>query len=324
MASIQKTAKGYRVQVQIKGQRDSATFGNKKEAQLWAAQREIDFQLASKGRSGEITTTHDAFKRYADEVSVNHKGKRWEEIRLEKMRREFPKVMLSKVTHDHVIRWRDQRLSEVGSSSVLREMKLLNQVFEQCCSMEWRLLSDNPCKGVKRPKESAHRTRVITRPEIRVMLRELGYPALTLPRHAVAYAFLLALRTGMRQGELAGIAWDDVRESFIRLHDTKNGTLRDVPLSGKARRLITKLRGYHPESVFHISAASIDTHFRNAKTRAKLTGFTWHDSRHTAATWIGQSGKLQLLELCKMFGWSDPKMAMIYFNPSADDLARKL
>lgn len=40
--------------------------------------------------------------------------------------------------------------------------------------------------------------------------------------------------------------------------------------------------------------------------------------------WIGRSGKLQLLELCKMFGWSDPKMAMIYFNPSADDLANKL
>jgi len=33
---------------------------------------------------------------------------------------------------------------------------------------------------------------------------------------------------------------------------------------------------------------------------------------------------VQLLELCKMFGWSDPKMAMIYFNPSANDLANKL
>ncbi len=57
---------------------------------------------------------------------------------------------------------------------------------------------------------------------------------------------------------------------------------------------------------------------------AGLSRFTFHDTRHTAATWIGRSGKLQLLELCKMFGWSDPKMAMIYFNPSADDLANKL
>ena len=27
---------------------------------------------------------------------------------------------------------------------------------------------------------------------------------------------------------------------------------------------------------------------------------------------------------CKAFGWSDPKMAMVYFNPTGDDLAGKL
>jgi integrase len=325
MASIQKTVKGYRVQVQVKGQRDSATFDTKREAQLWAAQKEIEFQTVAKGKAGSITTTHDAFERYKTEVSVKHKGERWESVRLDKMMREFPKLMLDKVGAAHIIKWRDSRLAEVSGSSVLREMKLLSAVFERCCSVEWRLLSANPCKGVDRPKESPHRKRTISKTEIKVMLRELGYPALTLPRHAVAHAFLLALRTGMRQGELAAIEWPNVHPKFIHT-DSKSMIefTRDVPLSVKARRIVDKMRGYNDQSMFNITAASIDTHFRNAKTRAKLSGFTFHDSRHTAATWIGRSGKFELIELCKAFGWKDPKHALIYFNPTGDDLADKL
>jgi len=290
---------------------------------LWAAQKEIEFQTIAKGKAGSIKTTHDAFARYAGEVSITHKGERWEVVRLNKMTREFPRVMLDKLTAEHVQKWRDMRLREVGPASVLREMKLLGSVFEQC-RKEWKWLAINPCSDVRKPTAPQHRTRVISRHEIKVMLRTLGYPARTRPRHAVAHAFLLALRTGMRQGELASIQWSDVHPSFIRLPDTKNGEVRDVPLSTKARRIVAKMRGYHPTTVFDITAGSIDTHFRNAKSRAKLTGFVWHDSRHTAATWIGASGKLQLIELCKMFGWSDPKQAMIYFNPSANDLACKL
>lgn len=324
MAYFEKTSKGqHRAHVQIKGQRNSATFATKREAQLWAAQKEIEFQAHAGGKSGEIKSTHDAFTRYADEIAPAHKGAQWEIVRLEKMKREFPRVLLSKLTSTHVQEWRDTRLQSVGNASVLREMKLLNSVFEQC-RKEWKWLAINPCKDVRRPVSPPSRERVITRVEIRVMLRALGYPKRVLPRHAVAHAFLLALRTGMRQGELASIQWGMVFPNFIRLPDTKNGTLRDVPLSPKAKRIVKLMRGYNDVSMFDITAASIDTHFRNAKARARLSGFTFHDSRHTAATWLGNSGKLSLMEFCKVFGWKDPRHALIYFNPSADDLAGKM
>ena len=324
MAYFEKTKKGYRAHIEIMGQRASDTFPNKKEAQLWAAQKEIEFRAIGKGRASTITTTTKAFERYRDEISPTHKGERWERLRLDKMAREFPLVMLSKLTSDHVIKWRNDRRGKVGASSVLREMKLLNSVFEQCKSKEWALLVDNPCDGVERPKEAPHRTRTISCLEVRQVLRALGFPKRDLPRHAVAHAFLLALLTGMRQGELAAITWDNVKPNYIHLPDTKNGKSRDVPLSSMARAVVERMRGYSPTSMFAITAASIDTHFRNAKTRAGLVGFTWHDTRHTAATRIGRSGRLQLIELCKMFGWSDPKMAMVYFNPTGDDLANKL
>ena len=326
MAYYEKTKKGYRAHVEIMGQRASDSFPNKKEAQLWAAQKEIEFRAVGTGKASGITTTHQALMRYRDEITPTHKGARWEHVRLEKMIREFPLVMLDKLTSDHVIKWKTERRGKVGDSSVLREMKLLNSVFEQCKTKEWKLLVHNPCEGVERPKEAAHRTRTINTKEIRRMLKAMDYPARTLPRHAAAHAMLLALATGMRQGELAGITWDNVKPKYITVSgkSMEKEFLRDVPLSPLAKAIVNRMRGYHETSVFNITAGSIDTHFRNARKRAGLSGFTFHDTRHTAATWIGRSGKLTLMEMCKAFGWKDPKMALVYFNPSGDDLADKL
>jgi integrase len=323
MASFEKVKVGVRVHVQVRGQRDSATFSTKREAQLWAAQREIDLQTMAQGREGSIRTVQDAFDRYAREVSPDHKGARWEAVRLAKLGREFDRVMLDKLTTAHVVRWRDLRLLQVGPASVLREMKLLSAVFEQC-RKEWKWLIVNPAKDVRKPTAPPHRERVLSLNEIKRLLRALGYPGRTLPRHAVAHAMLLALRTGMRQGELAGLRWEDVWPDFVRLHDTKNGTARDVPLSAKARRLLEKMRGYSTDLVYRTKAGNIDVLFRAAKTRAGVSGCVWHDTRHTAATWIGSTGRLNLMEFCKMFGWRDPRHAMIYFNPTASNLAAKL
>jgi len=34
--------------------------------------------------------------------------------------------------------------------------------------------------------------------------------------------------------------------------------------------------------------------------------------------------RLDVLELCRMFGWSSTKHALVYFNASASDIARRL
>lgn len=321
MSSIKPWRNGYRALLWVKGQRDSRTFDTKRAAQLWAAQRTIDLQTIAAGQEGSLRTVQDAFDKYAGEVSPTHKGERWEAVRLAKLGRDFPRLTIDKLNATHIQQWRDRRLKDVGPASVLREMKLLNSVFEQA-RREWRWLTVNPCTEVRKPSAPAHRNLVISRQEARLILRALDYPRRDTARHSVAHAFLLAMRTGMRAGELAAMTWLDVHDGFVRLPKTKNGTARDVPLSAKARRILGKMRGYHQESVFGVSAGSIDVHFRAARARAGLSGMTWHDTRHTAATWI--AGKLELLELCKMFGWRDPKQAMIYFNPSASDLARKL
>lgn len=69
-------------------------------------------------------------------------------------------------------------------------------------------------------------------------------------------------------------------------------------------------------------ATTLDAMFRKYRERAGLDGFTFHDTRHTAATWLAQ--RLHVLDLCRVFGWKGTNRAMTYYNPTASEIARRL
>jgi integrase len=127
----------------------------------------------------------------------------------------------------------------------------------------------------------------------------------------------------MRAGELCGLTWDRVHDGYCRTPHKVGRTaasLRDVPLTPKAMRIIGKMRGFDPALVFGLKTASLDAMFRKYRERAGLDGFTFHDTRHTAATWLAR--KIDVLTLCKVFGWSRMDQALTYYNPKASDIAR--
>lgn len=326
MASFTQTAKGWRAQLFVKGQRDSGTFPTKKEAQQWAGAREAELRQAVLKGEGSVKTLADAMDRYGEEVAEKHRGWRNELVRLNafKGQKGFPaRKKLADVTSDDLGRWRDARLAVNARGSVLRDMTLLSSVFETA-RVEWKWISVNPMKDVRRPAEPDHRERVISPREVLAMCHALGYrggPVRSVGQ-AVAVCFLAALRTGMRAGELCGLEWSDVFPAHCRLHITKNGSARDVPLSRRARAHIEKMRGYDDTLVFGLKSQSLDAMFRKYRQRAGLAGFTFHDSRHTAATMLAR--KVNALDLCKMFGWKNTKMALVYYNPSAADIAARL
>jgi len=324
MATPVKTAQGnWRIQLEIDGKRVSKTLPTRKEVVAWALSAE------GKIRSGprSTRTLADALDRYAEEVSEHHRGWAKEQIRLRAFLKHpsFPgKVFLDELKPDHIAAWRDARLKTTARGSVLRDMGLLSAVLETA-RLEWRWVPTNVCRDVRKPAEPDHRERLITGPEIRTMLRTLGHggPVRTVSQ-ACAMAFLMALVTGMRAGEICGLKWSDMQASSARLEMTKNGSARQVPLSSTAQRLVERMRGWDTDLVFGIKSQTLDALFRKARAKAGLSGFTFHDSRHTAATRIGKSGKLQLLEMCRMFGWKNTNQALVYFNMTARELAAKL
>ena len=330
MASIIKTASGYRAQVYVLGQRDSSTFRTRREAVDWAARRATEMRERAAMEPGERVTLLETLARYSAEVSPTKKGVRWEQLRLGLFGRskDLPTARpISKVTPEQIAAWRDERLKKVSCSTVVRELSLLSSVFEHART-EWRLIKINPVGDVRRPAMPDHREVVISRSEIKQMLRAMRFRWRRRPDsvgQAAAVLFVVALRTGMRAGELCGLTWDRVYADYCTTpHKTgrTKASLRSVPLEPKARALIEQMRGWDDVMVFGIKSASLDSLFRRYRTRAGLSGFTFHDSRHTAATWIAR--RIDVLDLCKMFGWSDIKQALTYYNPTASAIAGRI
>jgi integrase len=140
-------------------------------------------------------------------------------------------------------------------------------------------------------------------------------------QQAAAVCFVLALMTGMRAGELCGLKPGDVMPDHLKIRSGKTGK-RDVPLTPTAVRVLQMLDGWSGDTLLGIKAQTLDAFFRRARDKAGLVGFTFHDTRHTAATRLAQ--RLHVLDLCKVFGWKSTTRALTYFNPSAGDLAKRM
>ena len=327
MASIQKTPQGYRVQIKKRGVRDSRLLPTRREAVEWAAAREAEIVRQADSPPGDLHTLADALDRYEREVSPSKRGEAWEGRRFAAFKQQglLPLTLpLSQITPGHFAVYRDARRQSVSAGTVLRELTLLSAVFT-VARREWRWVESNPVADVKRPAAPAHRDRTINVREIRILLRSCGYARgkpIRSVSQAVGACFLVALRTGMRAGELCSLEWRHVHERYCHLPITKSGGSRDVPLSRSALRAIRQAGGWDDVLVFGLKRQTLDALFRRHRDLAGLSGFTFHDSRHTAATIL--SRRVDVLTLCKIFGWSSTSQALTYYNPSAASIADML
>jgi len=325
MASIKAHGERWRVFVCVAGQRKTKVLRTKREALAWASATESVLRELARQTPAERFTLAQALERYRDEVTPRKRSHRWEEKRIGALLRmqSLPLALpLGKVTTAHLARWRDARMALVASGTMLRDIGLLSAVFETA-RRDWQWISANPLRDMGKPRRPDHRDRTITLAEVRTMLHTLGHsrgPCRSMSQ-AVARVFLFALRTGMRAGEICGLTWDRVHADHVRLPVTKTRP-RLVPLEQRARRLVESMRGWDDVLVFGVGRQTVDALFRRARDRAGLSGFTFHDARHTAATRL--AGKLDVLTLCKVFGWSSPAQAMAYYNPSPGEIARRM
>ena len=328
MASIRQRANGWRAEVCVNGIRDSATLDTKAQAKAWAAQREVD--LRNDGRLGQKSTKTfgQALERYRDEVSPTRKGAKWEITRLNMILRDFPRLCgrkLAVLSTDDFVSWRNERSASVSAASVRREANLLSAVLS-VARTEWKWIGINPMSDLKKPPKAAHRDRRITEDEQERLLMALGHSDATPQTHTqqIGVAFLLALETAMRAGEIYGLQWQHVNlpERYVTLPDTKNGTKRHVPLSRRAVALLEQMRGIHSQRVFTVSGDSASVLFAKARRRTQIADLRFHDTRHEALTRLAK--KLHVLDLARMVGHKDPRSLMIYYNATATEIAQQL
>lgn len=320
MASFRKVKDKWLAEVRIKGKYKSKTFNTKGEAKGWA-----DTEEHKINKSGDIIygkTLKDAFTRYAEEESHKKKGARWEIIRLEKLKRdEIADTQLVDLTAEDFEKW-IKRQVKLSDSSVRRELQVISPVLTKC--RKWKWLEHYPLKDVEMPKKGKSRDKTYSDSQIIRILEALDYKGVVInQRHKIAVAFLLAIETAMRQGEMWNMDWEHVHldRRYVFLPDTKNGTSREVPLSLKAIELLQSLSP-GTGKVFNFSQASAGVIFRRVLELCSIEDMTWHDTRHSAVTRLAK--KLDMLTLAKMTGHKDPRMLAIYFNPTSHDTAQLL
>ena len=329
MASIQPHRGKFRVQVYVDGVRESKVCDTRKEASQWALEREAELS----GRKLPDKTFADALRRYARE-EADGPGGRWERVRLAALERDpMAKRRIAALTAEDFAAWRDARLKQkarrrktlIQPGTVAREMNLLRSVLE-VARREWRWIRVNPMKDVRWPKTPKGRARRITPEETETLATAFGVwdklQAETSTQRT-GLAFLFALETAMRSGEILDLTWPNIHlaEQYVHVAKSKNGDSRDVPLTKRAVEILRALPTCFGPA-FQLKADMRDSLWRKVRDTTPHRDIHFHDSRAEAIWRL--SKKLDVLQLARVIGHRDLKSLMIYYAESAADMARRL
>lgn len=204
------------------------------------------------------------------------------------------------------------RMEQAGTSPRIRQKvhAVLHRALNQ--AVRWGLLQRNVCAAATRPRVAKKEVAVLTPDQTSRFLKFSEGDRL----HAL---YVLAVTTGLRQGELLGLQWADVdmkrkRLSVVRTlleHSGKHEV--GEPKSEKGRRVVTLpeiavkalkehrkrmlTEGNSDQWVFCDTAGGplrksnlMRRSFKPILTKADLPMIRFHDLRHTAATLLLQQG----------------------------------
>lgn len=326
MASIRFRSKKWQARVFRKGQKALVkTFHSKEDAQKWARSIEVQWDKGTFTNQSlaERTTFKELIERYMSEVTPTMRGAKPDLIRLAAIsRKPIAKFNLVALTPQRISEYRDQRLREVASATVIRELAYFSSIINHACR-EWGINVNNPVLMVKKPNGTQGRNRTLNSAELEKLLEQLK----PIGRKSIWMAPLvhLALETAMRRGELLSLQWEHVdlahRTAHIEL--TKNGEARTVPLSTKAVEILLKLPRSIDGRVFPISHEVVSQAFNRARRKARIEDIRFHDLRRTAITKLAEMLP-NVVELSAVSGHKSLAMLKRYYHPDPRQLALKL
>lgn len=179
-------------------------------------------------------------------------------------------------------------------------------------AVRWGMIPRNPCAPVRRPRPPRAELRVLDTAQVRKLLEHARGDRLEA-------LYVMAVMTGMRQGELLGLRWGDLdlRAATVNVQRTLvqvGGTLElgEVKTPRSRRRVdlprvaVEALEAHrarlgaipHPEVLVFVDEAGgpirksnlTRRSFRRLLERAKLPRIRFHDLRHSHATMLLAQG----------------------------------
>jgi integrase len=129
----------------------------------------------------------------------------------------------------------------------------------------------------------------------------------------------LALYTGMRRGEMFKLKWNDIdfQRGFIAIKNPKGGVSQKIPLNEQARQVLEN----HPRTSEYVFVRPDGEPFTDIRRRVnpikQAAGIpddfrALHGLRHTYASMLASSGKVDLYTLQKLLTHKSPVMTQRY------------
>ena len=272
----------------------------------------------------------DALAQYQSRISILKKGAPQERYRILRMQQApLADKIVRDITSVDIATYRDQRLLTINpktdkplaSSTVRLELALLSHLFE-VGQIEWGICDGNPVAKVRKPKLPPGRERRLTPREERRIMRYCH----AHPNPELGAIITIALETAMRQGEILKLDWQHInlRSRIARLPDTKNGTIRDVPLSLKARDVLVSMGTKPAGRVFSYSNAGVKSSWRFMILKLGIEDLHFHDLRHSAVSALFELGTLDVMEVAAISGHKSLAMLKRYTHLAATKLVQKL
>lgn len=346
MANIEKRTSGdgktsYRAKVRLKGfPVQSNTFERLTDAKKWAQSTEAAIREGRHFKTTESKrhTLTDLIDRYIrDVLPTKPKAIAKQTALLQWWKGEIGAYTLADVTPALIAGCRDKLVTGItvrgtqrNPATVVRYLAALSVVLSHAVK-EWGWLDDSPMRKVTKPRESRGRVRFLSDDE-RVRLLKVCKESNNPYLYPVV---VLALSTGMRQGEIMGLTWDvvDLNRGRAILHETKNGERRAVAITGhvlellkelgKVRKIDSNLLFPSKEKAPQKPQKPIDlrTPWETALKKANIQDFRFHDLRHSAASYLAMNGA-SLAEIAEVLGHKTLQMVKRYAHLSDGHTAR--
>lgn len=259
----------------------------------------------------------------------------------------FGEKPLIEFTPALIDQWRTQRLKDGRSiETVNRDIATFKAAISK--AVLWGLIENHPLTKLKllksdrsgkirflsRDEEHELRKAAIAREEEiradrdsanawRAKRRYKLYPDLrqvTFADH-VRPMIILSLNTGMRQGEIFSLRWENINFEHAMLTIegayAKSGKTRHIPLNTEALQTLKSWREQsdNTDIVFGNKDGqrfdNVNKAWRGILTSAKITNFRWHDMRHHFASRLVMAS-VDLNTVRELLGHSDMSMTLRY------------
>jgi len=227
----------------------------------------------------------------------------------------FGEKNLHEITTLDVEKFKIERMNIVGKNSVNKNLGCLRAIFNK--AIEWKLLEGvNPVHNKQFFKLENRRLRYLNKNEIKRLL--------SCCKGHLKDIVEFTINTGMRQGEVFGLKWENVdfNTGLIHILITKSGEKREIPMNESVKTVLARVRKpcgavYVFSSINNKPFNNIKRSFRTALNKAGIMNFRFHDLRHTFASHLVMSG-VDLLTVKELLGHKKMEMTLRYSHLSGE------